>query len=70
MSNLMKSIVLILTINIILAEQKKDLQSLYRDSFQYNQEIASGLYLYHIQNFDMSSNKKLDEAVGKFAVIC
>ena len=34
-----------------------------------NQEIAPGLYLYHIQNFDMDSNKKLDEAVGKFAVI-
>ena len=34
-----------------------------------NQEIAPGLYLYHIQNFDMDSNKKLDETVGKFAVI-
>ena len=37
MCNLIKSIVLILTINIILAEEKKDLQSPYRDSFQYNQ---------------------------------
>ena len=34
-----------------------------------NQEIAPGLYLYHIQNFDIDSNIKLDEAVGKFAVI-
>ena len=34
-----------------------------------NQEIAPGLYLYHIQNIDFDSDKKLDEVVGKFAVI-
>ena len=34
-----------------------------------NQEIAPGLYLYHIQNIDSSNNKKLDEIVGKFAII-
>ena len=34
-----------------------------------NQEIAPGLYLYHIQNIDLYSGNALDEAVGKFAVI-
>ena len=34
-----------------------------------NQEIAPGLYLYHIQNIDSDSDKNLDETVGKFAVI-
>ena len=34
-----------------------------------NQEIAPGLYLYHIQNIDSNSNNNLDEIVGKFAVI-
>ena len=34
-----------------------------------NQEIAPGLYLYHIQNIDSNNDKSLDEIVGKFAVI-
>ena len=34
-----------------------------------NQEIAPGLYLYHIQNIDLYSGNALDEVVGKFAVI-
>ena len=34
-----------------------------------NQEIAPGLYLYHIQNIDVNSGNALDEVVGKFAVI-
>jgi len=34
-----------------------------------NQEIAPGLYLYHIQNIDSNNGKSIDEIVGKFAVI-
>ena len=34
-----------------------------------NQEIAPGLYLYHIQQIDAESDKMLETVVGKFAVI-
>ncbi|SVB24110.1 uncharacterized protein METZ01_LOCUS176964, partial [marine metagenome] len=33
------------------------------------QEIAPGLYLYHIQRVSEDSGKELEEIVGKFAVI-
>jgi hypothetical protein len=34
-----------------------------------NQEIAPGLYLYHIQQIDAESNKRMETLVGKFAVV-
>jgi hypothetical protein len=34
-----------------------------------NQEIAPGLYLYHIQQIDAESDKMLETLVGKFAVV-
>ena len=57
MSNPFKSIVLILSINIILAEEKKDLQSPYRDSFQYNQAGKIG-------DNPFPTNPMSDRAIG------
>jgi hypothetical protein len=34
-----------------------------------NQEIAPGLYLYHVQRVNQDNGKNLEEIVGKFAVI-
>ena len=34
-----------------------------------NQEIAPGLYLYHIQQIDPESEKMMADLVGKFAVV-
>ena len=34
-----------------------------------NQEIAPGLYLYHIQKINQDNGKNLEEIMGKFAVI-
>jgi len=34
-----------------------------------NQEIAPGLYLYHIQQIDAESDKMMETLVGKFAVV-
>jgi hypothetical protein len=34
-----------------------------------NQEIAPGLYIYHIQQVDVNSGKNKEDIVGKFAVV-
>ena len=34
-----------------------------------NQEVAPGLYIYHIQQMDPYDNSQMQELVGKFAIV-